>query len=162
MLIFWCLILWGIFATLTGLVSNVPALMAIRFSLGSVEAAVLPSLLVLLNNWFTKSERSRANTMLLLGNPITMLWMSVLSGYLVADFTWRGMFKIEGIPAVVWSFAWLALVDDKPDNARWLPTSDKTRIDDGLANEQNAIAPMPSYRKAFRTPQVLVLWVCET
>ncbi|HXL70097.1 MAG TPA: MFS transporter, partial [Rhizomicrobium sp.] len=33
-LIFACLILWGVFSTLTGLVSNVTALMVVRFLLG--------------------------------------------------------------------------------------------------------------------------------
>jgi len=60
-LIFACLILWGVFSTLTGLVSNVPALMVVRFLLGVVEAAVFPSLLIFINHWFSKSERSVAN-----------------------------------------------------------------------------------------------------
>ena len=82
-LIFWCLLLWGGFASLTGVVNNIPMLAAIRFALGIVEAAVMPAMLVYISNWFTKSERSRANTFLILGNPVTVLWMSVLSGYLI-------------------------------------------------------------------------------
>ena len=82
-LVFWCLILWGMCATLTGLVSNIPALAAIRFALGVVEAAVMPAMLIYISNWFTKAERSRANTFLILGNPVTVLWMSVVSGYLI-------------------------------------------------------------------------------
>ena len=79
-LIFWCLILWGGCASLTGVVSNIPMLAAIRFVLGVVEAAVMPAMLIYISNWFTKSERSRANTFLILGNPVTVLWMSVVSG----------------------------------------------------------------------------------
>lgn len=76
-LIFWSLILWGALAMATGMVSNINALIVIRFSLGVVESAVMPSMLVLLSKWFTKAERSRANTFLILGNPATILWMSV-------------------------------------------------------------------------------------
>ncbi|SQI86796.1 2-ketogluconate transporter [Klebsiella oxytoca] len=57
--------------------------MAIRFTLGVVEAAVMPAMLIYISNWFTKTERSRANTFLILGNPVTVLWMSIVSGYLI-------------------------------------------------------------------------------
>ena len=69
-LIFWSLILWGMFATATGLVSNVKILIIIRFVLGVVESAIFPSMLVLLSRWFTRTERSRANTYLIFGNPL--------------------------------------------------------------------------------------------
>jgi len=75
-LIFWSLILWGALAMATGMVSNVNWLIVIRFMLGVVESAVMPSMLVFLSRWFTKAERSRANTFLILGNPATILWMS--------------------------------------------------------------------------------------
>ncbi|MGZ8509938.1 MAG: MFS transporter, partial [Chitinophagaceae bacterium] len=89
-LIFWSLILWGVLAMATGFISNVKALIVIRFMLGVTESAVMPSMLVLLSRWFTKKERSRANTFLILGNPATMLWMSILSGYLIKAVGWRG------------------------------------------------------------------------
>ena len=38
-IVFWCLILWGGLSAMTGVVSNIPALMAVRFLLGVVEAA---------------------------------------------------------------------------------------------------------------------------
>ncbi len=47
-LIFWSLILWGGFATATGLTNNITLLIVIRFMLGVVESAVLPSMLVYL------------------------------------------------------------------------------------------------------------------
>ncbi len=126
-LIFICLILWGGCASLTGIVHNIPALAAIRFILGVVEAAVMPAMLIYISNWFTKSERSRANTFLILGNPVTVLWMSVVSGYLIQAFGWREMFIIEGVPAVIWAFCWWVLVKDKPSQVSRLAESEKRR-----------------------------------
>lgn len=126
-LIFVCLILWGGCASLTGMVSNIPALAAIRFILGVVEAAVMPAMLIYISNWFTKSERSRANTFLILGNPVTVLWMSVVSGYLIQALGWREMFIIEGVPAILWAFCWWVLVKDKPAQVGWLTESEKRR-----------------------------------
>ncbi|WP_186134910.1 MFS transporter [Burkholderia gladioli] len=156
-LVFWSLVLWGGCAALTGLVSNIPSLMAIRFALGVVEAAVMPAMLIYISNWFTKHERSRANTFLILGNPVTVLWMSVVSGYLVHEFGWRHMFVAEGVPAIVWAICWWVLVQDKPAEARWLSADEKRDIERALASEQAALKPVRNYREAFRQPAVLLL-----
>ncbi|WP_213991258.1 MFS transporter [Sodalis sp. dw_96] len=156
-LIFWCLLLWGGCASLTGIVSNIPMLMVIRFSLGVVEAAVMPALLIYISNWFTKSERSRANTFLILGNPVTVLWMSVLSGYLINSFGWREMFIFEGIPAIIWAFCWWFMVNDKPAQAKWLSADEKQALQQQLSKEQQEIKAVRNYAEAFRSRNVIIL-----
>lgn len=156
-LIFWSLILWGGLATATGLISNVNILIVIRFALGVVESAVMPAMLIFLSRWFTKAERSRANTFLILGNPVTILWMSIVSGYLIKSAGWRWMFVIEGIPAVVWAFFWWKMVDDKPVNAKWLNSEEKATLEAQLQLEQQGIKPMRNYREAFKSKTVILL-----
>jgi len=156
-LIFWSLIFWGLLATATGLISNINLLIVIRFMLGVVESAVMPAMLIFLSRWFTKSERSRANTFLILGNPVTMLWMSILSGYLINTVGWRWMFIIEGIPAVIWAFFWWRLVDDTPKNANWLTKAEKLGLENELQKEQESIKPVKNYAAAFKSPIVILL-----
>lgn len=158
-LIFVCLILWGVCATLTGMVSNIPMLIGIRFALGIVEAAVMPAMLIYISNWFTRSERSRANTFLILGNPVTLLWMAVLSGYLIESFGWRIMFIIEGIPAVIWACCWWVLVNDKPEQAKWLSNQEKQDLKTVLESEQKGIKQVKNYREAFRSFNVIILCI---
>lgn len=156
-LIFWSLILWGTLAAATGMISDVRLLIVIRFMLGVVESAVMPAMLILLSRWFTKTERSRANTFLILGNPVTILWMSVLSGYLIDGLGWRWMFILEGIPAIVWAGFWWYLVDDKPENARWLAPEDKMVLQETLKKEQQSIRPVKNYAAAFKSKVVIFL-----
>ena len=156
-LIFWSLILWGALAMATGMISNIEILILIRFMLGVVESAVMPAMLIFLSRWFTKSERSRANTFLILGNPATILWMSILSGYLVKSVGWRWMFIFEGLPAIVWAFLWWRLVDDKPKNAKWLTDAQKLNLEQKLHEEQQVIKPVKNYREAFKSKVVLLL-----
>lgn len=156
-LIFACIFLWGIFASLTGMVSNIPMLVIIRFSLGVVEAAVMPAMLIYISNWFTQSERSRANTFLILGNPVTVLWMSVLSGYLIQAFGWREMFIIEGVPAILWAFFWWRTARDKPSQVSWLSQTEKETLDKILSDEQKNIKPVRNYREAFKSRNVILL-----
>lgn len=156
-LIFWSLIGWGILATLTGMVSNVNYLFAIRFLLGVVESAVMPAMLVFLSHWFTKAERSRANTFLILGNPVTVLWMSIVSGYLLEAYGWRWMFIIEGLPAVIWAFLWWKLVFDHPKDAKWLSAKEKADLQYALEREQQGIKPVKNYKEAFKSKVVILL-----
>jgi sugar phosphate permease len=156
-LIFWSLICWGGLAMATGMISNVNLLIVIRFMLGVVESAVMPSMLIFLSRWFTKRERSRANTFLILGNPVTILWMSILSGYLVKSLGWRWMFILEGLPAIVWAFFWWRLVNDRPKDARWLTEQEKQALEDQLQREQEGIKPVRNYGEAFRSRTVILL-----
>lgn len=156
-LVFWCLILWGLCATATGLVTDIKWLYAIRFLLGVVESVVMPAMLVLLSHWFTKNERSRANTFLILGNPVTVLWMSIISGYIVKALDWRWMFIIEGLPAVIWAFFWIKLVQSRPKEAKWLSEQEKLALEEELQKEQSNVKPAKNYRSALTSPKVIAL-----
>jgi len=158
-LIFWSLILWGALAAATGLVNNIALLMIIRFMLGVVESAVMPAMIILLSRWFTKKERSRANTFLILGNPVTILWMSIVSGYLVNAAGWRWMFIWEGVPAIAWAFFWWRLVNDKPANATWLTREEIKSLETILQKEQESIKPLKNYAAAFKSRAVVLLCI---
>ena len=158
-LIFFGLIGWGLLASATGVINNIHLLYLDRFLLGVVESAVLPAMLILQSRWYTAAERARANAFLVLGNPVTMLWMSLLSGYLAAGFGWRMMFIIEGLPPVLWAFVWWKLVADWPRDASWFGSAEQKKLESELAREQRGIAPIRNYRAAFRSPRVIALCV---
>jgi len=156
-LVFWSLILWGLFAMATGFMSNIVVLAVVRFLLGVVEGAVFPAMLLLLSRWFTKAERSRANTFLILGNSVTVLWMSVLSGYLIHSLGWRGMFICEGAPAIIWAGFWYWLANDKPADAKWMAPAEKQTLEQALEKEQLGIQPVKNYAAAFKSRVVVIL-----
>jgi sugar phosphate permease len=159
-LIFWAVLLWGVFATAQGVISWVWLLMVDRFLLGITEAAILPAMLIFLTHWFSSRERGRANTFLILGNPVTVMWLSAVSGYLIAAAGWRWMFIIEGAPAIIWAFVFRALVTDQPSDARWLDPAERAHIEQRLADEQAAIEPVSGgYRQALSSRNVVVLAV---
>lgn len=159
-LIFWSVLAWGILAALQGLLTSTTALIVVRFLLGAVEAAVLPAMVVLLSRWFTKRERGQANAFLILGNPVTILWLSALSGYLIEFTSWRGMFIIEGLPAVLWAFYFRAQVHDRPSEAPWLAPAERKAVEETIAAEQEtlqAAVGRASYWTVLRSGPVLLL-----
>jgi sugar phosphate permease len=156
-LLFWSLIAWGVLAALQGVVTTFALLLAVRFLLGVVEAVVLPAMVVFLSHWFTRRERGRANTLLILGNPVTLLWMSVVSGYLVAAVGYRWMFIIEGLPAILWAFAFRWLVDDRPADAAWLAEDERHDLQGALAAEQRSLPAPRGLRRTARSRNAVVL-----
>ena len=156
-LIFWAVLLWGVFASAQGVIPWLWLLMVDRFALGVTEAAIIPAMLIFLTHWFSRSERGRANTFLILGNPVTVMWLSAVSGYLIAASSWRWMFIIEGVPAIAWAFVFRALVADHPAEASWLNPAERQDIQQRLAAEQEDLVPVRGYRQAFRSRNVVVL-----
>jgi sugar phosphate permease len=156
-LVFWCVLGWGVFATAQGLIPWLWLLMVDRFLLGVVEAAIIPAMLIFLLHWFREEERGRANTFLILGNPVTVLWMSVLSGYLIGWTSWRWMFVLEGLPAIVWAFVFRAVVQDRPEQAGWLDDADRNALRRDLEAAQRRLPRVGGYLDAFRSRNVAVL-----
>jgi sugar phosphate permease len=156
-LVFVLLIAWGIFAALTGVIHTFWLLALDRVLLGIAESLIFPAMIYLLAQWFTRAERSRANMLLIVGNPGTVLWMSVLTGYLIQAYGWQRTFIIEGLPAILWAFLWIAIVRDRPSAAGWMTPRAAEVLESALAKEQTAIASVDTVRKALFRRDVLLL-----
>ena len=155
-LIFFSLIIWGSCATFTGVIRDAHGLLLVRFVLGAAEAAVFPAMLIYVSRWFIRAERARANAFLILGNPATVLWMSVVSGYLIRAYDWRWMFILEGLPSVMWAFVWWLLASERPSGAKWLSGAEKERLAVNLAEEQAGLVRIGSLRDALRSRTAVV------
>jgi sugar phosphate permease len=158
-LIFFSLLMWGALAALTGVIHNFWLLAVDRLLLGVAESLIFPAMLLLLTQWFTRAERSRANTILILGNPITVLWMSAITGYLIHAFGWQMTFVIEGIPSILWAFVWVMVVRDKPEQAKWMSAEASDYLNSKLAEEQLALPKVKGVGKALVRPDVMLLAV---
>src|SRR5579871_778912 len=156
-LVFFALIAWGSLAALTGVVRTFWLLALVRLLLGIAESLIFPAMLLLLTRWFTRAERSRANSILILGNPVTVLWMSAITGYLIQGFGWQKTFIIEGVPSILWAVVWILFVKDKPSEARWMTPGAKEFLERQLAQEQLSVAPVPAVRIALLRGDVLLL-----
>src|ERR1700724_1189741 len=135
-LIFFALLSWGILASLTGVIRNFWLLAVDRLLLGAAESFILPAMLILLTNWFTRAARSRTNTLLLLGNPVTVLWMSAVTGYLINAVGWQMTVVLEGVPSIIWGVIWLFVIRDKPQDAPWMSVESCAHLSGQLEREQ--------------------------
>src|ERR1700722_529318 len=157
LLVFFALISWGALASLTGVIRNFWLLAIDRLFLGVAESFILPAMLILLTNWFTRSERSRTNTLLILGNPVTVLWMSLATGYLIRAVGWQMTFVLEGIPSILWGFVWLFVIRDHPHQAPWLRPESCSALNDQLEREQWLLPKVEGIRSAMKNRRGILI-----
>ncbi|KAL8715427.1 MAG: hypothetical protein Q9220_000761 [cf. Caloplaca sp. 1 TL-2023] len=140
-------ILWGVIATLTGLVQDYGSLLACRLLLGLAEGPLFPGLIVYLTFFYTRKELAVRFGYIILGGALSGAVGGLLAygiGYMDGLHglrAWRWLLIIEGLPSVCLGiFGWFFLADS-PDSAWYLaPSQRKTLILRGTRDEREASA----------------------
>jgi sugar phosphate permease len=158
-LIFFALLSWGALSALTGIIRDYWLLVVDRTLLGVAESLIFPSMLILLTNWFTRQERSRANAILILGNPVTVMWMAAVTGFLIKAVGWQMTFILEGLPSIVWAFVWIVVASDRPSQASWLSKACGGQLEAALELEQTVLPPHRNLASALHVPGVILLCI---
>jgi sugar phosphate permease len=144
-------LLWGVVSLSTAFVRTGSELLINRLLMGLVEGSETVTLIVLVRNWFVRSERARALTVILVSVPLASVVSNFISGFVLQRFDWRWMFVIEATPVFIWTFVWYLAISDKPEQAKWLRDSERQRLVKELKEESHAAAPLPGH-------WVRVLW----
>ena len=149
------ILIWGVFAVLSGLVQNYTQLLIVRFVLGVAEGGIWPAILVLISHWFPARERARAYGFWMMNIAIASIITAPLSGWILTWGDWRTLFFIEGIfPFLIAAPLWWLLVADRPSQASWVSREEREYIETSLARE-NAGAPRSAgLHEVFRSSVV--------
>ena len=136
------LITWGAVATLTGFVQSAHQLYVARFLLGLAEAGYFPGILLYLGYWFRQREKAQVIALILTGIPLASVLGGPVSG-LVLDrvhwlgfSSWRWLFVLEGLPAIVCVFLTNLLLPSNPSEARFLTEEERAWIADQLQQDR--------------------------
>jgi len=147
------LISWGICAVGCGLARTFRQFEVMRFMLGVAESGVFPATLVLLANWFPRSERARANAYWTLCQPLAVAASAPLTGWLLGAYGWQKMLILEGMLPFLWLPVWWFCIRDHPREAKWIAADELRFLETTLQQEAAALEP----------PQSVSLWgrLCE-
>lgn len=148
--------LWGLCAIGEGLVHSYGQLVVFRFLLGLFEGGVQPALMVLINRWFPLSEKTRANSMFIMHNPIATLITGPFAGLLLSMGDWRLLFIIQGLLPFLGLAIWWALSADRMEDATWCAPGERELVAAKKAAEDPA--PVASdWHQAVHSPYVWTL-----
>jgi MFS family permease len=148
-------LIWGVFAIVSGLVQNYAELLVVRFLLGVAEGGIWPAILVLISHWFPARERARAYGFWMMNIAIASIITAPLSGWILTWGDWRDLFFVEGaFPFLVAAPLWWWLVADRPTQAAWVGEDERTYIETALEREQAGEPSFAGFREVFRSSVV--------
>ncbi len=138
------MISWGIFAGLTALVIGSNTFSVVRFFLGVAEAGFFPGIVLYFTYWFPARHHARIVSGFLIGLPIAVAaGAPVSTGLLGLDGLlglrgWQIMYLAEAIPTVLIGIVTLFVLTDRPEQAKFLTTEEKTWLSAKLKAERHA------------------------
>jgi D-galactonate transporter len=158
-------ILWGLTTMATMFVTSATAFYILRFFLGAFEAGLYPGVILYLTYWFPARRRAQMLGFFMtavpiggiLGGPVAGWIMGTMGGVL-GYANWQWLFILEGLPSVILGIITLLILDDRPDEARWLSQDEKQRIVDDLQRDRRLAGERKhSFIDALKVPQVWLL-----
>ncbi len=103
---------WSGMTFLTGMATSYLWLLVTRAGLGAAEAGGNPAALSIIGDLFPPERRSSAIGLYKVGVPLGIFLASVLVGLLAADFGWRTVFFVAGVPGfIVALLIWRGVAD---------------------------------------------------
>jgi ACS family tartrate transporter-like MFS transporter len=156
------MVTWGVVAVITGLIQNVHQLYVLRFLLGVAEAGFWPGILLYFTFWFPQTLRSQAVAILQAGVPIASFIGAPIATLILDHIRWTGIeswrwvFILEGLPAVVMGVVVFYYLTDRPEQAKWLSPAERNWLVAVKQKEHQAKVQVRQYTKlqAFLSPRV--------
>jgi ACS family tartrate transporter-like MFS transporter len=133
------MVVWGLISASLALINTVTSFYILRFILGIAESGLYPGVMLYITYWYAPRHRAGAIALFglaiviggLIGGPASGIILDSMDG-LAGLSGWRWLFIIEGLPTVLLAlWVWWGL-EDRPQQARWLTSEEKTWLEDNL------------------------------
>ncbi len=137
---------WGVLSACMALVQGPTSFIVLRFLLGIAEAGFFPGIILYLTYWFPQEFRARMIGAFMVAIPISLAVGAPLStGVLQMDGIaglkgWQWLFILEGVPTILLGLVFLAVMPDRPRDAKWLTLEERTWLQGTIDAEQKAVA----------------------
>ncbi|MBB5498843.1 MFS transporter [Paraburkholderia sp. MM5384-R2] len=156
---------WGLVSCATALVTGPTSFYAVRLLLGAAEAGFFPGVAFFLSQWFPSAYRARVMSYFLFAAPLSSVIGSPISGALLGMHGfmglhgWQWLFILEGLPALVLAAIVLAIVADRPAEAKWLGSDERAWLGEQITGEQQNHVVQREYGfwEVLINPRVLLL-----
>ncbi|MBR1219410.1 MFS transporter [Bradyrhizobium sp. U87765 SZCCT0131] len=159
------MITWGLVSAAMVFVTGPKSFLAMRFLLGAAEAGFFPGIILYLTYWFPAAYRGRIIAVFSVAIPASLgigapLSTAIMELHGIAGLHgWQWLFLLEGLPTVIVGLIVLALLPDRPRDARWLSAEQKAWLQGTLDRESRAAQAAHGLTlwKIFLDPRVLGL-----
>jgi len=144
---------WSAFTSLTGMISNVWALLLVRFCFGAGEAGAFPNATIVIARWFPARQRASIAGVMLMASQIGGALAPLLIVPIQIRYGWRASFLVFGVVGLLWAATWYWWFRDSPHEMPGIHDSELADV------RHNPPAPHHGFpwRVACRSPTVLAL-----
>lgn len=141
---------WSLFTGLTGLVSGLGAMLAVRFMFGMGEAGAYPAMAGTVARWFPKSERGLAQGFIWGASRAGGALSPLLVVPVQQAFGWRATFWLLGSVGLVWVTIWWLWYRNSPAEKPSVSAAERAEIECGQAPATKVVVP---WGRFARNPQ---------
>ncbi|KAI0875918.1 major facilitator superfamily domain-containing protein [Hypoxylon argillaceum] len=156
-------IVWGIVATLMGIVHNEAGFLAARFFLGVAEAGLFPGVTYYFSMWYKRRERQYRVALFFSAASLAGAFGGALAygigrlGGVVWTNGWHWIFILEGIATVIIATGAYGFVHNYPDTSKFLNEDERKVVRQRLAADSDATHQeefsWAAVREALRDPK---------
>jgi MFS family permease len=163
-------LVWGVVATLTGVVNKFSELVVCRLLLGAAEAGLLPGIVLYLSLFYTPSELGLRVGYILVSVTLAGC-VSGLAAYGIGHMegiaglhAWRWIMIIEGIPSVLWSVVVYFLLPNSPETTYFFSDAEKVAMKHKLSVDYGQTESAQKINKADFMKAILdwKVWLIST
>ncbi|MGW1256424.1 MFS transporter [Streptomyces sp. NPDC002513] len=155
------MVLWSLASAGTALVTSPAEFYVLRFLLGAFEAGFVPGVLLYLTYWYPERRRGAASAWFLAAAAFAGAFGSPISGEIIQELHhalglsgWQWLLLIEGVPTLILGILLPRVLDDGPQDARWLTAEEKELLKDD--NSTVHTEQHHNFRAALREPRLYV------
>src|SRR3984957_13008469 len=125
------LIFWSIVTGCISLARGFGSLLGLRLALGGPEPPAFPANNTLVSRWFPTRERGLATGSYTAGEYVGLAIAAPLLAWLAVRFGWHSVFYLTGGLGLVWAFAWLVWIRNRPQSDTRVSAAELEHIEKG-------------------------------
>ena len=156
-----CGVAWSITTIVTGAVSGLVSLFAVRFALGMGEGATLPAATRALSNWTSLASRGTAIGITHAAGRVGAGAAAPIVAFLIIWFSWRFSFVALGTLSTVWAMLWWRYFHEDPRQHPDITSTEVTALSAADPGRKIAYGPVPWRRLVPRMAPLMIIYFCQ-
>jgi len=156
-----CGLAWSITTIVTGAVTGLVSLFAVRCVLGMGEGATLPAATRALSNWTSLASRGSAVGITHAAGRLGAGAAAPIVAFLITWFSWRFSFVALGTVSAVWAALWWWYFHEDPRQHPGITAAELAALSSADPGRQIAYGPVPWRRLVPRMAPMMIGYFCQ-
>jgi sugar phosphate permease len=153
-----CGLTWSITTIVTGAVTGLASLFAVRLVLGMGEGATLPAATRALSKWTSLAARGTAVGITHAAGRLGAGASAPIVAFLITWFSWRFSFVALGIVSAFWAVAWWLYFHEDPRRHPRITSAELAALP---AADPAGSGPVPWRRLVPRVAPLMIIYFCQ-